>query len=1286
AVTVINSGVFQEQLGDIRLLQSYPRIMYQIHAKFLDYKEAYNFLELAIENELSKKHLLLYELLRLSKILGYKQNFVAIAEKTLEISTKKQNIVIIAKVYNLLARFYLYNQMFMEAQNYYKKYSEFVLKSILPTQNYNNIIECYYDLSNFHYEINEYKKSYEYLLKSHDIISQHKDQISHDNIVSFYWNFALFLDNQDYLDKSIENLKKLINFNEISRLLYTNHSYSIVTYSVLGRVYLKKHLYDKALKYTKLSIKALKSSNGVTFSKIRLCSAYIDLSKIYTCQFMFKEALKYNLIVKNFFQNDVIKEKSCLANYYISTSDLYNNMDNIKQAEYYCRKALTKSKEVLNKSNIAKGHEFLASISKKKGKYTEALKNFKLALNIYKETYTFNKKHQRIISCDIEIAEIYISLNNYQAASKIISESIELLQSENNRISRLLLGKLYNLLGNIFRENSKYELALYHYKSVFEIYQQQNLTKTLDLVKLYNDIGSLYFEQSEYLKATDSYDKAFKILKDIYQDNLLVLNIARYYNNIAGIKSKQKDFENALGHYQKALNIYQKIYGNDNHPNIARCYYHLGNIYAEQNNNDLSLANYQIYFKISKNLGLSDEHENFALYRNSVGNVLKNKGKYQESEQNYLEAIELYKKIFLDNRLNKSLFSVYNNLGNLYIKMGLFKKSLDCLEKSLCIKKQIYKNNLCNDEIASSYNNLGSLFGTAGNYTQAFRFYNLALKIYKVVSKNIFHKEICEIYGRLGSICLYQKSYMEAIKYYRYSLKIQDVIYEENILTQRVVINYEYLAGSYTSLGQISQAQRYFLYSLLIDQKRFGDNFSRSCFKRYKNLAIISLIAGKLDSAINYFETVLKIYRKIYKNNLLNPELIQILNNLDKAYKQKGLYQKSITLNEERLNYVISHTEENNQIELYNIYMELADGYRDNRKYDEALNNYLTVLDIFHNATIANKNIYINKIYQRLSDIYLSSQNYEEAIKYSKLAKNDFVIEMVHISKGNYEFLKGNQDKTIHYYNSCSLLSGNLEQNKLIDTIHKIQPSYIKDCLKDNRIPTAILCKKVMLRTDPELARGNHYYDLAKLFICHGQIKEAHETFVEYMNVKNYAPKANFLAEYAQFIILNQENLANINIEISGEKIVEVLYQVMIIKDQSLLTYSALEKNFIAPKLQSIIEEKIAAKIFEVNVQPNVLAYYLVVKNIDTINPKLSSNKPLFMKRLEKICENNKDKISLALLDDLKQQGKPINDDFDSIKQDIIDDINSITAEEELIDLAALKQEILNCDDFSLTM
>ncbi|MEW7290982.1 CHAT domain-containing protein [Aquimarina sp. 2304DJ70-9] len=402
----------------------------------------------------------------------------------------------------------------------------------------------YNSISYAQFSTSEYKKALSNAQKALRISttsipkSNKEEATAYDNIGRYYMFIVSDYDTaQQKFEKALSIRKKTLPKNDYSFKRSYYH---------LGHLYLKKAMYNKALKYFK-EVLSLEIRNGK--SQIQIAESYVNISRIYYAiseydKFRYYSEKVLNIRINTLGKNHIevgyaygnmglanhvegnyekalyyyeksfaIEVKSSgensiqAINHYINTGTLYKRTGNYDKALQYAKKALATRINILGKDHIdvAQSYGQVGEILHKKGLNSDALNYFEKGLAIY--INAFGNNHP-------EITDTYIRF------------------------------------GNVYQAQKQYHKALEYYEKALTIE-----TNTIDVVdfniaNLYNDIGQVYLLQKQYNKALTYYTKSLDIrLKMTYHDSNLVLN----YNSTGEVFEKKKAYNKALFHYKKAL-------------------------------------------------------------------------------------------------------------------------------------------------------------------------------------------------------------------------------------------------------------------------------------------------------------------------------------------------------------------------------------------------------------------------------------------------------------------------------------------------------------------------------------------------------------------------------------------------------------------------------------------------------------------------------------------------------------------------------------------------------------
>lgn len=231
---------------------------------------------------------------------------------------------------------------------------------------------------------------------------------------------------------------------------------------------------------------------------------------------------------------------------------------------------------------------------------------------------------------------------------------------------------------------------------------------------------SLANENNIPLKFKQNYNlKALNIILSQKDDSLNKVNlfkVANRYYNMSDWKA----------YFNTTKLILERSEKSKDSVNMAKAYTYLGDYYLSQSISDSAFMNYykaeKTYLKINDQLNLAKTFLNKA-------NLQYNEGDFFESEIAVFKTLSILKK---QKNVNELLYESYNLLGVLYNEREEYKKALEFQNSAL----DILQDKTIPAELqykAASLNNIGFIYMNMGNYKQAKKFFEDALK-----QKNLF--------------------------------------------------------------------------------------------------------------------------------------------------------------------------------------------------------------------------------------------------------------------------------------------------------------------------------------------------------------------------------------------------------------------------------------------------------------------------------------------------------------------------------------------------------------------
>ncbi|MBQ19240.1 MAG: hypothetical protein CMD31_00650, partial [Flavobacteriales bacterium] len=290
------------------------------------------------------------------------------------------------------------------------------------------------------------------LINSLPSITDKQEKVNTLNIIA--WNIS-YNDFQQGIDYALQSAKeaKAINYNKgLSK-----------AYNTLGTIYADLGMYNEALKYYNLTIEINKEYN----LKDGMASAYANIANIHAHLQNFKTAKEYFLLSNNEFKAlDRIDSKVKTD---LSLSKVYKSLNQEDSAEYYLDEAFK-------------------SIKKKEA-------NIHLLANVF------------LYKAQNELAK-----NNYAETLLYLQDAEEKFTKVNSPYD---LFQVYNIYGELYYQQKKYNLAIKYYTEGLDKYSK-NSTVTLKsdvykgLSNSYLAIGNFaqaHAYQSKHMLITDSINK-----------------------------------------------------------------------------------------------------------------------------------------------------------------------------------------------------------------------------------------------------------------------------------------------------------------------------------------------------------------------------------------------------------------------------------------------------------------------------------------------------------------------------------------------------------------------------------------------------------------------------------------------------------------------------------------------------------------------------------------------------------------------------------------------------------
>ena len=431
-------------------------------------------------------------------------------------------------------------------------------------------------------------------------------------VAVYYFYTNNFIKAEKYLNKSIDKNQNIPSVLNLMGLVKKN----------LGKLNDAIIYYKNALKHD--------------FNDI---SIYINLSSAFIALENYKESLNVINEAKKIDENDQLLK--------INEVSTLIGLKNYNDAKILANKLFLKIKD---------NPVLLNSI----GSIYSQEKNYKLALEFFKKSYTINSNDLSVflnitstlskLDRDDEAIKIY---KNYILNGGLNSEIYNKLTSLMLKVDKL--NECYNFFSDIIKKNSTNSMA-------------------------YNQLGNVLRLQNKNEESLISYKKAIELSKK-----------AQYFNNIGAAYQELNEFKKSESYFNKALDLSKA----EDKKSIPACYHNLGNLYTYTKKFELANKNYRKAIEIepyfvdsfrslvrNKDLELNDEiTRNFVKIYNqdligdgdsratlafALAELYEHANNYKLASNLYMEANKLIRKTFLysteeQEKYFRKLKSIYSD-------------------------------------------------------------------------------------------------------------------------------------------------------------------------------------------------------------------------------------------------------------------------------------------------------------------------------------------------------------------------------------------------------------------------------------------------------------------------------------------------------------------------------------------------------------------------------------------------------------------------------------------------
>jgi len=321
--------------------------------------------------------------------------------------------------------------------------------------------------------------------------------------------------------------------------------------------------------------------------------------------------------------------------------------------------------------------------------------------------------------------------------------------------------------------NAAIPIALQQLALAKKIHYEHGQAKAYQLLSVgYETAGNIN-------KSIESALNALKIYEKIGDES----GIGSSYNNIGLVYLDENETAEALGYFKKSLDIFSKL---NKAENIFRSVINIARVYEQQHNYPLALKTYMQTLAISQKLTANQNiYRAGSLYK--IGNIYFDEHQYTTSEEYLLKAIQS----LAGAKEAYPASQIYLFLSKIYIIQKQFHKSLDAAKKGLeLVEKEDYKT-----QLAENYLQMANVYAALNNYSDAYRFQQLYLKL----KDSLVNTENVKAVAQL------QYNYKLEKKESANQVLLKDKkIADTQILLQKLIIQRQYAIGAFIGIGLLS--------------------------------------------------------------------------------------------------------------------------------------------------------------------------------------------------------------------------------------------------------------------------------------------------------------------------------------------------------------------------------------------------------------------------------------------------------------------------------------------------
>ena len=333
----------------------------------------------------------------------------------------------------------------------------------------------------------------------------------------------------------------------------------------------------------------------------------------------------------------------------------------------------------------------------------------------------FAPSKQQHLECEIGLGVCYYKLNQPALAKQHLKQAEAFYETEMPGEKFLPVSQALSFLGNIYRNQSMPDSAIYYYHKTVEANTdyfgtEENARVGLDYIVL----GTAYMQDDRFREAIEYYDKGIKII--LKASGPEHEDLVQGYTYLSATYARIGELHKAEAYFKQAEALSHKLFP-PGHIYHAILYSNGGEFYRMKGDYDTAAE------MLAKALDIFEEklppgHINIALTQLNLGLVLNQLRQFPGAIGYFEKCKEAI--VGKYGETHYVLAKSYNGLGEAYMGLKDYARALQAFDKSLAIAEKT--NVRPHQHFAAPNFNKGEIFQGQKKYGQAIEYYGLALQ------------------------------------------------------------------------------------------------------------------------------------------------------------------------------------------------------------------------------------------------------------------------------------------------------------------------------------------------------------------------------------------------------------------------------------------------------------------------------------------------------------------------------------------------------------------------------